>query len=301
MTDRIVEIATPARLNIRDAQLVIARDDIPDVTTPVCEVAVLLLAHPRVTLTHSVLSQMGSVGGVVITCDEKFTPVSMLLPVQGHFLQTEILGKQAVLSAPRRKRLWQQIVRAKIRAQASLLNELHGFDGGLQALGARVLSGDTGNLEAQAARRYWPLLFDDPRFRRGSEGPDQNHHLDYGYTVLRAATARALCAAGLHPSIGIRHHNRYDVFSLASDLMEPFRIAVDRKVFQWVQEHDPAAPLDSAAKHWILEILTSRYDAEGESRTLFDVVAHTAQGLARSICGDAGVFSPPEKLPLCAD
>ncbi|MGH9344830.1 MAG: type II CRISPR-associated endonuclease Cas1, partial [Terriglobia bacterium] len=237
MIDRIIEIANPARLSVRDAQLVIERPQAEQLslpfTTPISEIAVLLLAHPQVTLSQAVLSRIAEAGGSVVTIDAKFLPASMQLPVQAHFLQTERFAKQMQLSLPSRKRLWQQIVRAKIRAQGELLQELYGSDAGLVAMSARVRSDDVGNLEAQAARRYWSQVFGDSKFRRGAEGPDQNRHLDYGYTVLRAAVARALCAAGLHPSIGLRHKNRYDAFCLAADVMEPFRPLVDRRVVQW--------------------------------------------------------------------
>ncbi|MCL2660426.1 MAG: type II CRISPR-associated endonuclease Cas1, partial [Acidobacteriaceae bacterium] len=232
MIDRVIEIANPARLSVRDAQLVIERPRDEQLslpfTTPVSEIAVLLLAHPQVTLSQAVLSRIAEAGGSVVTIDRNFLPVSMQLPVQAHFLQTERFAKQMQLSLPSRKRLWQQIVRAKICAQGELLKELYGNDSGLVAMSAQVRTGDAGNLEAQAARRYWPLVFGDLKFKRGAEGPDQNRLLDYGYIVLRAAVARALCAAGLHPSIGLRHKNRYDAFCLAADVMEPFRPAVDR-------------------------------------------------------------------------
>jgi CRISP-associated protein Cas1 len=227
MIDRIIEVANPARLSIRDAQLVIEQPQPEQLslpfTTPVSEIAVLLLAHPQITLSQAVVSRIAEVGGSVVTIDGKFLPASMLLPIQAHFLQTERFAKQMQLSLPNRKRLWRQIVRAKIRAQGELLKETYGSDAGLIAMSSRVRSDDAGNLEAQAARRYWPLIFANPKFRRGSEDADQNRHLDYGYTVLRAAVARALCAAGLHPSIGLQHRNRYDAFCLAADVMEPFR------------------------------------------------------------------------------
>lgn len=196
MIDRIIEIAHPARLSIRDAQLVIEKPQVGQLslpfTTPISEIAVLLLAHPQVTLSQAVLSRIAEAGGSIVTIDSKFLPASMLLPVQAHFLQTERFARQVRLSLPNRKRLWQQIVRAKIRAQGELLKELHGSDFGLIFMSARVRSDDAGNLEAQGARRYWPLVFANPEFRRGGEGPDQNRHLDYGYTVLRAAVARSL-------------------------------------------------------------------------------------------------------------
>jgi CRISPR-associated protein Cas1 len=304
MIDRIVEIANPARLSIRDAQLVIERTQTEQLslpfTTPVSEIAVLLLAHPQVTLSQAVLSRIAEAGGSVVTIDDKYLPASMQLPVQAHFLQTERFARQMQLSLPRRKRLWQQIVRAKIRAQGELLRELNETEAGLVAMSARVRSDDTGNLEAQAARRYWPLVFGDPKFRRGSEGPDQNRHLDYGYTVLRAAVARALCAAGLHPSIGLRHKNRYDAFCLAADLMEPFRPVIDRRVVQWIADHDPCAPFDSATKNWIIGSTTARYVCDREQRSLFDILMRTANSLAQAIAGESSEIEIPALLRPCA-
>lgn len=300
MIDRIVEISNPARLSVRDAQLVIERQQGEQLslpfTTPVDEIAVLLLAHPQVVLSQAVLSRIAEAGGAVITIDAKFLPASMLLPVQAHFLQTERFARQMQLSLPTRKRLWQQIVRAKIRAQGELLKELHGSDDGLIAMSERVRSDDAGNLEAQAARRYWSLLFRGSKFRRGSEGPDQNRHLDYGYTVLRAAVARALCAAGLHPSIGLRHKNRYDAFCLAADVMEPFRPLIDRSVFHWIAREDRTAPLDSRTKNWLIGAVTTRYECDREERTLFDILLRTANSLAKCVTGELSSASIPSLL-----
>jgi CRISP-associated protein Cas1 len=153
-------------------------------------------------------------------------------------------------------------------------------------MSARVRSGDVGNLEAQAARRYWQHLFPSKPFRRGSEENDQNRHLDYGYTVLRAAVARALCAAGLHPSIGLQHSNRYDPFCLAADVMEPFRPLIDRRVAQWVAREDVTAPLDSRAKNWLIGAVTARYIYEREERTLFDILLRVANSLAKCVTGE---------------
>lgn len=305
MIDRVVEIASPARLSVRDAQLVIERPQADQLalpfTTPISEIAVLLLAHPQIVLTQAVLSRIAEAGGSVVTIDGKFLPASMQLPVQAHFLQTERFAKQMQLSLPNRKRLWQQIVRAKVRAQGELLKELQGSDGGLLAMSARVRSDDAGNLEAQAARRYWPLIFRDSKFRRGSEEPNQNRHLDYGYIVLRAAVARALCAAGLHPSIGLRHKNRYDAFCLAADVMEPFRPLVDRRVFQWIRDHDPAAPLDSETKGWMIGATAGRYICDREQRSLFDILLRTANSLAQCVTGELREIEIPALLEPCVE
>lgn len=305
MIDRIVEIANPARLSIRDAQLMIDRPQQEQLTlpftTPVSEIAVLLLAHPQISLSQAVLTRIAEAGGSVVTIDGNFLPASMLLPMQSHFIQTERFAKQMQLSLPTSKRLWQQIVRAKIKAQGELLQELHGSDHGLIAMAARVRTGDQGNLEAQAARKYWSLIFGDKTFRRGSDKPDQNRHLDYGYTVLRAAVARALCASGLHPSIGLQHKNRYDAFCLAADVMEPFRPLVDRRVSQWIAREDAEGPFDSKTKSWMIGATTSRYLLDREERSLFDIVLRTANSLARCITGEARDPEIPSLLIPCPE
>ena len=279
--ERILDISDrPTRLSVRYSQLVIQPDGAEEVTTPLSEVAVLVLSQPQVSITQAVVSGLAENGGSVVFTDGKHLPSAMMLPLQVHSTQTERFAAQIDASLPLRKRLWQQLVRGKIRAQGRLLRELHGADSGLLAMAERVRSGDAGHLEAQASRKYWPLLFNDPKFRRGREGPDQNSHLNYGYAILRATVSRALCAAGLHPSFGLQHHNRYDPFCLANDVMEPFRPVVDRAVYSWVQEHDPAEPLGKDAKAALLAPFFSRYVMEGESRTLFDAVARLASDLA---------------------
>lgn len=310
MSDCILEIAHPARLSVRDAQLVIEREGFLPYTTPVSGVNTLLLAHPQVTLTQAVLSRLAEAGAMVVTIDHHYLPVSMTLPLQAHSLQTERLATQASLKPVTRKRLWKQIVQAKIRAQGNLLKELHGSDGGLIATAARTRSGDPDNLEAQAARRYWGLIFGDPetgkpRFRRGADplesGPDQNRHLDYGYTVLRASVARALCATGLHPSIGLRHHNRYDPFCLAADLMEPFRPLIDRRVVSWIARNSPSGPFDAGAKKWLIGGVTMRYWVNREERALSDILFKVSGSLAAVLAGSQDKLELPEVLEPCLD
>jgi CRISPR-associated protein Cas1 len=305
MSDNIVEIGNPARLSVRDAQLVIEREGFLPFATPVSGVTALLLAHPQVTLTQAVFSRLAEAGAIVVTIDSQYRPAAMSVPLQANTLQSERIAAQASLSPVRRKQLWTQIVKAKIRSQANLLRELYGSDGGLEPMRRRVRSGDPDNMEAQAARRYWGLIFDDKSFRRGAEqeaqSRDQNRHLDYGYTVLRATVARALCATGLHPSLGLRHHNRYDPFCLVADLMEPFRPLIDRRVVLWVREHDPSAPLDSPTKKWLIQGVTMRYLCNGEQRAFPDIVARAASSLAAAIVGQESRVELPEALGPCPD
>ena len=161
-------------------------------------------------------------------------------------------------------------------------------------MAARVKSGDPGNLEGQAARRYWPALFDNPGFRRNPDLPDQNKNLNYGYAVLRAIVARAICAAGLHPSLGIHHHNRYDAFALADDLMEPFRPIVDRAVVAWLRENGPLEELTPKAKAALIQPLMGRFTVKGEERSLFDIAARTAVSLTKLFAGTAKTLALPQ-------
>lgn len=325
MHNRILDISDGgARLRSSLQRLVIERDQQPDVTIPFDDVAVLMVAHPQVSYSQSVLANLSAAGGVFVTCDERRHPVGMLLPLAGHFTQAERFAAQASASQPVRKRLWQQIVRAKIRGQAEVLTQVNGSDHGLLAMVSQVRSGDTTNHEAQAARRYWPHLF-GAAFRRIHESSEQllsdhdsvdcddeqqpavevndlslmslqNRWLNYGYAVLRAMTARAVCASGLHPSLGLHHHNRYNAFCLADDLMEPFRPVVDLAVVRLFEHHADLWELNREAKRELLSALTERCLLGGEQRTLFDTLTRAASSLAAALMDETDVLDLPESL-----
>ncbi|MFZ3199907.1 MAG: type II CRISPR-associated endonuclease Cas1 [Candidatus Acidiferrales bacterium] len=305
MTNRVLDLSDrPARLSVQNSLLVIQfpaeprasapaektyrceqLSDPNEVKMPLGDIAVLIASHPQISYSHAVLSGLAVAGAVFVTCNEKHMPVSMLLPLVTHSLQTERFAAQASAPLPLKKRVWQQIARAKIRAQASLLEKRTGGDHGLLAVAARVRSGDTGNLEAYAARIYWQKLFGETGFRRDPEGDGLNACLNYGYAVLRATVTRGLCGAGLHPSLGVHHHNRYDTFCLADDLMEPFRPIVDREAAKLADARGKDVPLDRGSKRALLEALLGRFTAGGESRTLFDWVSRSACSLAAVIEG----------------
>lgn len=295
MTERIIDLAEePARLNVRNHCLVIAREEQPEITIPLGEVAALALSNPRVSLTHAALAGLAEAGAVVIVCNDKHMPAAMLLPLEAHFIQSERFALQTQAPLPLRKRLWQSVVRAKIRAQARVLTQVRGGDAGLPLLIPKVRSGDPGNVEGEAARRYWQALFADRAFRRSRSGGDQNVLLNYGYAVLRAIIARAICASGLHPSIGLHHHNRYDAFCLADDLMEPFRPLVDRTVVTYCDCAGADTPLDKAAKMALVGTLMGRFTASGEERTLFDIAGRVAADLVGAFSGKRRSLVFPE-------
>lgn len=297
MTERLLDLSEePARLFVRHSQLVIERGEAGEATVPLSDLAALIVAHPQVLFTQAVVSRLVEAGGIVVICNERRMPCAMVLPVDAHSTQAERFDLQAQAPEPLRKRLWQRIVKAKVSAQARLLEELYGNDEGLATLAAKVRSGDADNIEAQASRRYWPALFGDSNFKRNRDAEDQNRHLNYGYGVLRAIVARAICGAGLHPSLGLHHHNRYDAFRLADDLMEPLRPRVDRAVAAWVKDHGKDAPLDKDAKRALVAALMERLTLNGESRTLFDVSARMASSLADVLAGQRKDLLIPEGL-----
>jgi CRISPR-associated protein Cas1 len=285
MTDRIIDITDgPAKLSAHKGLLVIERDE-TETRVPFSEISVLILAHPAIGISNSVLAEICTNGGFCVACNSHYEPSGMMLPMQGNHIQTERFAVQARAPLPLKKRMWQQIVRAKIKHQASLLSELGRPSDGIRALVSRVGSGDPQNIEAQAARKYWHALFGEA-FLRNPDADDQNRYLNYGYTILRAMTARAICAAGLHPSLGLHHKNRYDTFCLASDLMEPFRPIVDRSASTLVDQKGSHEPLDKNAKHHLIDaLLSARLHLQGDERVLPEIISRTATSLAAVYSG----------------
>jgi len=302
MTDRIIDFSQgSAYLRVRNDQLIIERKDEPQVSTPLCEVAALVLAHPQATCSQPVLARLMALGGTLVVCDSASLPVGMMLPLQGNSVQTERLAAQSGAPLPLKKQLWKQIIQTKIRNQGGLLRQLRGDDHGLSKIARTVQSGDPSNREAVASRRYWSALFDDPDFHRRFDSPDANRLLNYGYAVLRAVVGRAICAAGLHPSIGLHHHNRYNAFCLADDLMEPYRPLVDAAVVDHVGCHGRDAPLDRGGKEALISAIIRRYRADGEMRTLFDLCARTAASLAKAYQKQSSRLEYPIELVDAGD
>lgn len=297
MTDRIIDLSeSAAYLRVEHRQLVIERPDQPQASVPLTETAAVVLAHPRASCSLPAFGGLMDAGAAVVVCNGRNLPVGMMLPLVSHSTQTQRFAAQAGAALPLKKRLWQRIVKRKILAQAELLVELRDNDFGLVELARRVRSGDAGNLESQAARRYWPALFDNPAFRRRYDAEDQNRLLNYGYAVLRAVVGRAICAAGLHPSLGLHHHNQYNAFCLADDLMEPYRPLVDAAVVQHAASYGQDAPLDRLAKQSLLEAITKPYRADDEVRTLFEIISRTACSLAGVYLGERRELTYPGEL-----
>jgi len=285
MNDRIIELSGhPTYVSVDNGLLTLEIPGAERVQVPPGEIAAVVAAHYAVTFTREAVALLADNGAQLVVCDKRGLPAAMLLPLRGFHQPATRLALQAATKLPVRKRLWRQIVRNKVRAQAALLLKLRGSDAGLAAMALQVKSGDSGNVEGVAARVYWQRLFGED-FRRDPDGLDQNRFLNYGYGVLRAVVCRAICAAGLHPGLGLHHHHRANPFCLADDLIEPFRPLVDDVVFQLWEEETVAAELTPARKKRLLSVLTLRLHLGGEERGLFDTVAHVALSLAGVIEG----------------
>lgn len=291
MTGRIVEIAEDGRhLSLSRGFLVVAADGRELGRVALDDVAVLLINAHGVTHTTNLLLALAERGAAVVLCGPNHLPAAFLWPVSSHHVQARRMRAQVEAPATLARRLWQAIVRAKIRQQAAAL-EAQGQPGGaLTAMARRVRVGDPDNLEAQAARRYWPLLFGSA-FRRDQDGEGANALLNYGYAILRSATARAVAAAGLHPSIGLHHANRGNPLCLVDDLMEPFRPFVDLAVLRLAAAGHAAVTRD--AKRY-LALLPSWDMATAEGTTpIATVVVRMAGSLARVLEDGAGDLDLP--------
>jgi CRISPR-associated protein Cas1 len=230
MIGRIVEISNDKRhLSLYRGFLLIhdtegTKEELGRV--PLDDIVALIANAHGLSYTNNLLVALAERGAPFVLCGANHNPVGMVWPVEGHHQQAHRIEAQIDCGLPLRKRLWASLVKAKVLQQAAVLKEMQVSHGYIQALAGKVRSGDPDNLEAQAARQYWGLLF-GPSFRRNREEEGLNALLNYGYMVLRAATARAVIAAGLHPSIGLHHSHDNNAMRLVDDLMEPFRPVVD--------------------------------------------------------------------------
>lgn len=245
---------TPALLSLKKDQLVITRKDTDEVVTrPIEDIGFVVVANPMVKMTVPLLNALADNNVSVIFCDDKQMPKSMLMTLEGNTTQQESYRYQMDASEPTKKRLWKQLVETKVKNQAELLSRV-GQDGDvLKPYYMNVKSGDTDNREGAAARIYWSMLF-GKTFKRNREGEPPNMMLNYGYTILRAAVARALVGSGLYPAFGIFHRNRYNAFPLADDVMEPYRPFVDEIVYRLYMD-GAAEEMTNYVKSELLKVL----------------------------------------------
>jgi len=300
MIRKTVEFSTPGtRLSVTHRQLLVERPNHPKTTLPIEDLGVVIVDDARATYTQAVFLELLAAGATVMVTGRDHLPAGMMLPLDAHHVQTERHNAQVEASEPVKKRTWQALVRAKISQQAAVLAHFTGDHGGLVPMSRRVRSGDPNNLEAQAAQRYWPRLF-GREFRRDRDADGVNALLNYGYAVVRAATARAIVASGLIPSLGVFHRNRGNPFCLADDLLEPYRPYVDWRAKLLVDEHEGTAPnlSDQTTRAALLSLFNEMVLVSGRRMPLLLALNASAASLCRALTGGDRALALPNGLPL---
>ena len=304
MIKRTLYFGNPAYLSLKLKQLVVRlpqkdgeNKDEKELTrtVPIEDIGVVILDHKQITVTQGLISELLDNNCAVITCDSRQLPVGLMLPLAGNSVQNERFRLQIDASLPLKKQLWQQTIEAKIRNQAAMLHYSTGeTHNNMLKWSESVRSGDTENMEARAAVYYWKTVFpDNPYFVRDHEGGGANALLNYGYAILRAIVARALVASGLLPTLGIHHHNRYNAYCLADDIMEPYRPYVDRVVFDMISD-DLHAEVTVANKIKLLNIPVVEVMIGGRRSPLMVAVSHTSASLVKCFRGESRRLIYPE-------
>lgn len=302
MIKRTLYFGNPAFLSLRNGQMVIdipgCKDsDVPPPTRPVEDLGIVVLDNKQITITSGLLQALVENQTAVLTCDNRGLPIAMLLPMVGNNVQTERYRVQLESSLPLRKQLWQQTVSAKIANQSAFLKQRTDVEtGNMDKWSKNVKSGDTENLEARAAVYYWKSLFEEqfPMFVRGKEGEPPNNLLNYGYAILRSIAARSLVVSGLLPTVGIFHHNRYNAYCLADDIMEPYRPFVDRLVCQITDHFFQIDTLSVEIKRELLSIPTLDVFINGQRSPLMLAVGQTTASLYKCFSGEQRLIVYPD-------
>lgn len=307
MIKRTLYFGNPAYLSLSNNQLVIKKPDDGDLplddsietvrTIPIEDIGVVVLDNRQLTVTSGAMEQLLENNVAVITCDSHSMPSGLLLPLEGNTLQQERFTNQLEASLPLRKQIWQQTVTAKINNQASMLKYANGEEYRNMIIWAnQVRSGDPDNLEGRAAAFYWKNLFRElPFFVRGQHEAPPNNLLNYGYAILRGIVARSLVASGLLPTLGVHHHNRYNAFCLADDIMEPYRPYVDRIVFDFCNDREQWSPqLDLDAKAALLKLPVVDVNIADRRSPLMIAATATTSSLAKCFAGESREVLYPE-------
>ena len=289
---RVVDIADENRiLSLSRGSLKVSSDGHELGRVPLSDIQCVLVHGHSAMLSLSLGAALAEAGIPLVLCGRNHAPVALSLPVSGNFEQAARLTAQASLSLPRRKQLWRRLVMAKIASQARALEIAGQSDHALLArLAKSVRSGDPDNVEARAARFYWRRLMGGD-FRRDSAGDGLNAHLNYGYTVVRAAMARAVVGVGLAPGLGLHHRSRLNGFQLVDDLMEPFRPLVDHAV--WRNRKDWTGEVEAAAKRELARIVNGPMATTAGTNTVSRVMSMLAHSLAGVCTGETGELSWP--------
>lgn len=312
MIKKTLYFGNPAYLSLRNSQLVIKlpevekNDTLPEnfkkqaeVTKPIEDIGVVVLDNKQITITSGAMEALLENNCALITCDSHSMPTGLMLPLYGNTTQNERFRHQIDASLPLKKQLWQQTIQYKINNQASVLHDLRDEEVRCMRVWAKeVRSGDTDNMEGRAAAYYWKYLFGQhiDGFTRDRDGVPPNNLLNYGYAILRAVIARALVTSGLLPTLGIHHHNRYNAYCLADDIMEPYRPYVDELVYKLVK--NKGLPTDGLTREWKVDLLaipTLDVIISGKRSPLMVAAGQTTASLYKCFSGELRKIAYPER------
>ncbi|MCL6220099.1 type II CRISPR-associated endonuclease Cas1 [Zunongwangia pacifica] len=296
MIKRTLFFGSPTYLSTKNEQLVVnfPEEEKEEKTIPIEDLGFVVLENPQITLTNGLLMKLVQNKTAVITCDKQHLPCSLLQPLVGHTEQTVRYRHQLDASIPLKKNLWQQTVTAKISNQAAHLKLLGKYSLKLERWSNEVKSGDTQNHEAIAAAYYFQNLFDIEGFSRNQKGIPPNNLLNYGYAILRAIAARAIVSSGMLPSVGIFHHNKYNPFALADDVMEPYRPYVDALVYDIVESGCNLEELTTNLKTELLRIPALDVEIDGKQSPLMNAMSRTTNSLYDCFYGSSRKILYPE-------
>lgn len=300
MIKRTLCFSNPTYLSLRQMQMlirfpeIINQEGIPQklkdeaqVTIPVEDIGVVVLDHKQITITQGLMAALLDNNCAIVTCDDRHMPIGLHLPLMGNSIQNERFRAQLDASLPLQKQLWQQTVQQKILNQAAILQSIGVEQRNMQAWARDVRSGDGDNLEGRAAAYYWKNIFPSlPDFVRGKEEDPPNNLLNYGYAIVRAVIARSLVSAGLLPTLGIHHHNRYNAYCLADDIMEPYRPYVDKAVIDIMQSGVDYSELSTDIKRSLLGIPVMEVVINGTRSPLMTAAQTTANSLVKCFTGE---------------
>ena len=298
MIKRTLYFGNPTTLRLKDKQMSIEvqlEGAVKSTTAPVEDLGVVILDNQQIMVSHALIQALQENNVALITCDYRHMPQSLLLPLEGNTLQQERYDDQIAASEPLKKQLWAQTIVQKIKNQAAILKACEKEYEYLHPLYKNVKSGDSDNCEATAAAYYWPRLFGHiDGFLRQPKGLPPNHLLNYGYAILRGTMARSIVAAGLIPTLGLFHRNRYNAFCLADDLMEPYRPYVDKIVYDIVCKEGICEEIKKSHKAEILKLPGIDVVLDGENSPLMLATHRTAVSLVKCFKGEQRKLVLPE-------
>jgi CRISP-associated protein Cas1 len=294
MIKKTLYFGNPAYLSKKDEQLKIKYPDDADSdnlnklnTIPIEDIGIMILDNTQITITQGLLSSLLENNTSIITCDKSHMPSGSFLPLSGNDIQSERFQVQIEASIPLKKQLWQQTISAKIYNQALLLHQRGVQYKNMELWSSKVKSGDPDNLEGRAAAYYWKNLFPkELEFTRDRYGLPPNNLLNYGYAILRGIVARGLVASGLLPTLGIHHHNKYNAYCLADDIMEPYRPYIDDIVSEIVENGEDFEELTPSIKKQLINIGAITIKIEGEKSPLLVGMQRTTASLVKCYSGE---------------